>query len=350
MQRERIFFPQGVNMFVPGMQYTANLIDGQPTLFNLGTPAVNSANNIGTAISSQASPNILVALPLGVYTADSPYGRTLRLTPSGDPGAAGGTIQVFGDDYLGQPMMEAFAGANGVTSILYGKKAFYRVRATKVTSASTNATTYAIGTGSRLGLPFKGDLEWARENGILVPVYKRDQTFYFDRSAAEAVAGGSRWLRAPFPGFVKTLIGTPNGGGGATDPVITAKLATVAITGLTVTVDTSDATGLTVTDVPTTPGYNANNRFVTNGLIEVVAAAAAGAFGDRLGLELTPTHFTNPDLTDPQTSITGDPRGTYEPLDPTFDGVKKFEVALVGDNAVNAAGNGGFHGIKHLGA
>lgn len=343
--RERIFFPQGVNNYVPGMGYASNLVHGQPTLFSLGTPAAVSANAIAAAVPANAVANTVVTLAVP-YVVDSPYGRTLRLTPSGDPGNAAAVL-VRGTDYFGQPMAELFTGASGSTAILYGKKAFYRIFDTKIVTAASNAVTWAVGTGFRLGLPYKGDLSWAREDNLFVTVFKRDTIISRTYDAADAVAGKSKWIRAPFPGFVKTLIATPDSGGGATDPVVTVKLGTVAIIGLTVTVDTSDVAGLTVTDTPTTLGYNANNRFITGGLIEIVGAAAAGAFGYQVQLELTPTHLTVPDLTDPQTTTTGDPRGTYEPIT-LLDGVKKIEVAFVGDNVVNAAGNGGLHGIRHV--
>ncbi len=343
--RDRSAFHTGINTYVPAMAYDAGMISGQPMPYSLGSPAAESATNIANAtITANSAAATAFAL---AYTSDSKYGRSLRYTPSGSPGATGGTFDVFGFDYLGQPMVERISGTNGSTAIVYGKKAFYRVTQVKIVTPSTNAITWNIGTGRRLGLPYKGDLAWASENSgaLLVPIYKRDQLFFFDRSAVLAASGGSKWLRAPFPGFVKTLIGTPDGGGGATDPVITVKLATVAITGLTVTVDTSDVAGLTVTGTPTTAGYNANNRFTTNSLIEVVGAAAAGAFGDRLGLELTPTQFSLPDLTDPNTNLLGDPRGTYEPLfAPTG---LEIVVGLTGDGSVNAAGNGGLHGIRH---
>lgn len=51
-------------------------------------------------------------------------------------------------------------------------------------------------------------------------------------------------------------------------------------------------------------------------------------------------------VTDPATATTGDPRGTYAPA-MTPDGVKEVIIGLIGDNTVNAAGNGGLHGIAH---
>jgi hypothetical protein len=51
-------------------------------------------------------------------------------------------------------------------------------------------------------------------------------------------------------------------------------------------------------------------------------------------------------LTDPASLTTGDPRGTYAPT--TLDGVAETILGLEGDNSVNAAGNGGLHGIRQF--
>jgi hypothetical protein len=335
----------GTNSYVPAMQYASNVVTDHPVAFSLGTPAAVSANAIAAAQAADAVANTAVNYS---YTTDSKYGRTLRLTPSANPGNAA-AIDIFGFDYLGQPMVERFTGASGSTAILYGKKAFFRVTQGRIATASTNAgVTWAIGTGFGFGLPYKGDVAWAKEAGIQIPINKRDVEIFSDRSAAEAVAGASRFIRVPFPGFVKSLVGIAAGNGGATNPVVTVRLGGVAITGLTVTPVTNSA-GNTVTSTPTTPGYNANNRLRTNDLVEVVAAAAAGAGNDRLGLVITPTQVALPDLTDPNTRTSGDPRGTYEPL-LAPDGVSEIIVGLVGDNSVNASGNGGFHGLRHAGS
>lgn len=54
-------------------------------------------------------------------------------------------------------------------------------------------------------------------------------------------------------------------------------------------------------------------------------------------------------LTDPQTATTGDPRGTYIP-NYTPNGTKRLKVDLLFTNYTNASGNGGLHGIQHIGA
>lgn len=51
--------------------------------------------------------------------------------------------------------------------------------------------------------------------------------------------------------------------------------------------------------------------------------------------------------TDPATGSTGDPRGLYVP-DNAPNGVRQYILGIIGDNSVNAAGNGGLHGIRHF--
>src|SRR5262245_33248762 len=121
--KDRGFFPQGSNIYVPAMQFTTGLANAQPTQFSLGSPAAPSANAIGNAIAGNSAPGTIATLT--AWLADSTYGRVTRVTPSGDPGAAGGVWDLWGWDYLGQRMVERFSGANGSTAIMYGKKAFY---------------------------------------------------------------------------------------------------------------------------------------------------------------------------------------------------------------------------------
>jgi hypothetical protein len=59
--------------------------------------------------------------------------------------------------------------------------------------------------------------------------------------------------------------------------------------------------------------------------------------------------LTAPILTDPQTATTGDPRGTYVPSY-TPNGTKRLKLDCRFSNYTNASGNGGMHGIQHIGA
>lgn len=341
---DRAAFHLGINAYVPKMAYASNVKLNGPSPFSLGTPAAPDNDVVDTDVDADATAGTET---VQTWTADSPYGRTLTMNANADPGA-GGIVDLHGKDYLGQPMVERFTFVSGSTAVLYGKKAFYSLEKAVIVGAAANATTYDIGTGYRLGLPYKGDVQWAKENGVFVPVYSRD--IYLDEAvfnAVDAAAGSSRFILAPFPGFIKSVWGTHHVAGSTNDPVITVELGGVAVTGLTITLDVSGTAGTVATDAPTTAGYNANNRFRAGDRIEIVGAAAASADEYTVKVEATPTQFSLPVTTDPQTTTTGDPRGTYESLT-DMDGVKEIIIGLIGDNSYNSDGNGGLHGIRHV--
>jgi len=223
MFRDRKQFEPGINAYVPAMQYSNAIDSSQPQQFSLGTPAANAVLQAGIAANSAAG--TVVAFN---YVIPSPYGRTIIFTPSGDPGAAGGQIDWRGFDYLGQPILTRISGVNGASTPIVGLKAYKRITSATMVTPSTNAVTWSITTGDSLGLPYRGDVIWAREDGVMVTV-------------------GAQF----------------------------------------------------------TPGVK----------------------------------------TDPATSASGDPRGLYNPT-AAFDGVKEFIVGMLGDDSVNANGNGGLHGIR----
>src|SRR5258706_890118 len=337
--RDRKFFQAGINEYVKGMQYAADLMHGQPTLFQLGSPAAAAIAAVLAATLVNTAANTETAL---TYISDANYGRTMNVAVSGHP-ATSFVVTLFPQDYLGQPMTESFTGASGSTAVLYGKKAFFRMLKMRVVTPATNAVTVQVGTSTKLGLPYKSDLIYALENNLQVPIYKRDTPFSVNFSSADAVSGASSAIIAPFPGFVKNGFGSGTTTGTAGNNTLTASLGGTAIIGLSVPIPNN--TAAFTTGNPTTPGYNANNRFLTNAPIVLLIGALASSRMLTAGLTLTPTQFTLPDLTDPGTVITADPRGLYEPL--TAPNGNPIAVGLVGDMQVNAAGNGGLMGIQH---
>lgn len=147
---------QGINNYVPGMQWSASLSMNDCNTFSLGKPAVASATAVATALVTSALGMAWLATP---WVADSPYGRPLVITPSGSVTA---TVDIWGEDYLGQPMVERASWAAVATAVT-GKKSFYRVLGMK-TVVTGGGVTVNIGTaGQKLGLPFKGSIEWAKE-------------------------------------------------------------------------------------------------------------------------------------------------------------------------------------------
>jgi hypothetical protein len=230
---DRSFFPQGVNMYVPGMTGSADLQLNTPQVFDLGKPALGLAGNVMAAasINLQAVALTEVAQTLN-WVSDAPYGRQIGVTPSGVPGGAGTVVRLLGWDYLGQPVAEDITIGAAVATIQYSDKAYYRLRGTRIITAATNAVTAQVGTGPKLGLPYKCILEWIKEDGVLI------------------------------------------------------------------------------------------NRF-----------------------EVTAGKFAYADVTDPATATSNDPRGTIECVQ-ALNGVRTVVVGLFLDPAVNAAGNGGLHGIR----
>lgn len=227
-QRDRKFFQNGVNMYVKAAQYACDVIDMEPASYDLGSPATSNPTAYLSAIAANSAANTDTSFGTIPIVVDSTYGRTITVTPSADPGNAF-VIDVYGTDYLGQPMIERFTGASGVTTAAVGKKAFYRLLKARVITPSTNAITFSVGSGLKLGLPYKGNLFASSESGVIVSITSA---------------------------------------------------------------------------------------------------------------------FTLPDLTDPATRTTGDPRGTFTPV--TAPSGRQISVDLMGDNWVNPAGNGGFYGIQQF--
>jgi hypothetical protein len=64
------------------------------------------------------------------------------------------------------------------------------------------------------------------------------------------------------------------------------------------------------------------------------------------GVATTLGTLVTPDLTDPATNLTGDTRGTYTPTT-VPDGIKQISAVFIPNRTINAAGNGGLHGIAH---
>ena len=225
MFRDREGFPTGINQYVPGMQHATEVTIHQPTLFVLGKPAASAAGGVASLVPANT---IAGTQSYYTWTSDARYGRMLSYTPSGVPGT-NNVVDIYGTDYLGQPMVERITGASAASTLIAGVKVFYRVTHARIITAASNPVTFSIGTANGLGLPFKGIVQYVFEDGVAVA------------------------------------------------------LTTVA-----------------------------------------------------------------PVLTDPQTATTGDPRGTLTPTNAP-NGTREYSVMMLGNPSVNAAGNGGLHGIKHFG-
>lgn len=137
-------FPRRVSMYVPAMQYSADVNYNGETRVNFGAPAAASA----TAVLNAGSVASGTQLDLGgVVATPDPYGRNITVVAGA---AMSTTIIVYGFDYLGQGVAEGFT-MNGTTPVV-GNKAF---KSFSYVTYTATATTLSIGLGLKLGLPYK---------------------------------------------------------------------------------------------------------------------------------------------------------------------------------------------------
>lgn len=154
---------RGANAYVKGMQYSAALMMGKSAAFSLGRPALGTATGVLAATAGNTANG--TRTDISNIVSDARYGRGIIVTPSADPGAGGLIVDVRGKDYLGQPMLARITIAAGGAVAVASKKAFYRVESVTIVDNATNAITFTIGWTDELGVPYKGTVEFAKENG-----------------------------------------------------------------------------------------------------------------------------------------------------------------------------------------
>jgi len=152
------FQPFRTNSYVPAMKYSSEVAFNGMTRVNFGAEAAAAAT---TYLSAQSINAAGEADLTGIAPMSAPFGRTISVVASG---AATSAVSIYGFDYLGQPIMETKT-LNGAVAVP-GVKAFKWL--TRVTWALTSSTTIDLGTGLRLGLPFKAiRCGWETANGVL---------------------------------------------------------------------------------------------------------------------------------------------------------------------------------------
>jgi hypothetical protein len=152
-------FQRRINNYVPAMQYSADVNYNGETRVNFGAPAAAAANAVASAVSINAAGTFDLS---GATALPEPFGRNLTVVASG---AAATAFTVNGYDYLGQPVAEQFT-LNGATPVV-GNKCFKSFN--NASFAAAAGVTVNIGTGVKLGLPYKA-LRVAYEvaNGVAV--------------------------------------------------------------------------------------------------------------------------------------------------------------------------------------
>jgi hypothetical protein len=140
------FFPNRLSVYVPAMQFAADVNLVGSTRISFGAPAVADPDGLLDGQSIATASNTGTFLASG--TADAPFGRNVTVVASG---AATSTVTVTGYDYLGQPMTEVLT-LNGASAVV-GGKCFGRI--TNIAWGATGGTTIDVGWGSGLGLPYR---------------------------------------------------------------------------------------------------------------------------------------------------------------------------------------------------
>lgn len=137
-------FPRRISNYVPAMAYSADVNYNGATRVNFGAPLAANATQLLNAGSVAAGTSMDLS---GVTAIPDQWGRNLTLVASAAYATA---IVVYGWDYLGQPIAESFTMA-GATPVV-GNKCF---KALNYMTYTAGAVTISIGTGVKLGLPFK---------------------------------------------------------------------------------------------------------------------------------------------------------------------------------------------------
>ena len=344
------FLPARIDQYTPGMVYVADAVHMQPAEFSIGTPIAADDNALlATAtldLDAGSAETKTISDLDNLFTdgeLDGHYGRTIVVSPSGDPGAAV-AVTVHGRDYLGQPMQETLTIANGQTGDTESKKAFKFFEKVVNAGTASNATTATLGVGSHFGVPYKfTEILYAREDNVIVKPYAQVSRL----AAASLTVSGSNTatFTADTDGYVVMAEG-----------VVTTAVTTAAAT-LDAQINSVGVAALDVTVPVAAAGFRFGSRYIEPVAANLVSKGqtvtftsngSPGAGAVILDLLIAKPYFgwQDPDTTDPATATTEDPRGLYEPWT-TPNGTREFFVCLRPDNSRNSSDNGGLLGIKH---
>lgn len=157
-QRLPEYNPRNINRYVADAQYDVGVSNAGIVTMQLGTPATADTDGIldGDAITDAALTITASSFETTYDETDedvmSRYGRCLTMT--GGSVGDDAVITVWGRDYLGQPMSEAFT-LNGTSGVV-GVKAFKVVDEVTVAAGNANASSSIdLGWNDKLGLPYK---------------------------------------------------------------------------------------------------------------------------------------------------------------------------------------------------
>lgn len=161
------YFPFGVSLRVPNMQYAADVTLNAPYCANFGAPLALSASGLIASVLMVNGSAVLVntfvpgvgtataignngLVPHDSLTVRNGWGRNVTFVASTTNTRA---VTVTGYDYLGSKLVEVITLTSGST--VQGVKAFVWIESVSFASAS-DTTTVNMGWGNVFGLPYKG--------------------------------------------------------------------------------------------------------------------------------------------------------------------------------------------------
>lgn len=332
------YYPPRINRYHNDMRYSGNVdLTGRSRIY-LGALTNASATGLSSAI--QMVNGSAVVQSYGVTQGiiggvGAPFGRTLQFVASSTNTRA---VTVEGVDYLGQSIVETVTLTSG--TIVYSKKAYYKVNKLTFASAS-DTTTVNVGYANRFGLPFamvKGEAEIV--DGVQSFLSSEPVVLPFQCNQTDLLAPTAQRLVSPIKGYI-TRLSTIVQAAVTTGGTMQARIGSTVVTGCVTTIANSATAGTAATATPTDPYSAVIGSVAQAGDVNVLPASFASAGAVNGHLEITPFGVIPRQNTQSLTSY--DPRGLFEPS-ATPDGTKVFE--LLGNVDVN--NTNGFYGAAHV--
>lgn len=238
-------------------------------------------------------------------------------------------ITVNGTDVYGQAMSETITLST--TSTIQGAKAFKKITGYTVAAGGAASKTFTMGWGDKIGLPFYvgrwADIQAQYMDDVLIATNEKVRV---DCTAAivAANAGTSQYVASPVYGFVSkadVAICAAFTTGGS----VAIKIATVAVTGLSVTVGTG-AAGTVYTDSSTSE-FGSTGEIAIDSGIEFAGDSAFDSVGNFMAwVEITPGGAFVAGSATVGTATTGDVRGTWTPPTAvTCNGSRSYELDII---------------------
>ncbi len=278
----------------------------------LGNPVAADTDGIASALVATTTAKVYTLTDcVTAFKNTGGYIDVARNVTVKGSSAADHVVTITGKDIYNNTMIENITASS--TSTIQGVKAFYKITGINI-AAGASAKTIDIGWGDKLGLPiFLKSWHNIVKQTVDTELIATNNKVRVDCTVAivAANAGTSQFVASPVYGFVSkasVAICAAFTTGGSVVP----KIATVAVTGLSVTVGTG-AAGTVYTD-DATAEFGATGEIAKDLSIEFAGDSAFDSVGNFMAwVEITPGGAVVVGDETVPTATTGDVRGTWTP-------------------------------------